>query len=217
MNNNSEVDIYYKNTMNSNSEHKENKMSVIYEMRFKNRIYIGSAFNFEKRKYHHIWHLKKGTHHNKKLQNSFDNSLLHENIEWRILEKDISFDDVYEVEQRYLDELFENTNPKDILNLSDKARHPRVFGAKHTDEFKQKLSERMTGSKRTDEVKKKMSDKAKERWSNPEYKKKMSESAKRRPSNRKGVKLSEETKRKISEAKLGTKYKKNKKTLDIVK
>ena len=29
MNNNSETDIYYKNTMNSNSEHKENKMAII--------------------------------------------------------------------------------------------------------------------------------------------------------------------------------------------
>ena len=211
MNNNSETDIYYKNTMNSNSETKENKMAVIYEMKFNDRIYIGSAFNFEKRKYHHIWHLKRGTHHNKKLQNSFDNSLLHHNFEWRVLEKDIPFDKVYEVEQRYLDELFENNNREDILNISDKARHPRVRGAKHTDEFKQRLSERMTGSKRTDEVKKKMSDLLKERWSNPEYRKKMSEAAKRRPSNRKGVKLSEETKRKISEAKLGTKYKKIKK------
>ena len=37
-----------------------------------NKFYIGSAVNFERRKSHHLWKLRRGNHSNKHLQSSWD-------------------------------------------------------------------------------------------------------------------------------------------------
>ena len=201
--------------MNNISKDKsmEKRMAVIYEITYNGRKYIGSAFDFNRRKYMHYWMLKRNEHSNPILQNVFNNMPSNEDLEWNILEENISQDNLYEVEQKYLDELFKLDKDK-IFNVSDKARHPRVTGWKHSEEYKKKMSNLMTGKKKSTEARKNMSNTKKELWKNPEYKKKMSEAAKRRPSNRKGVKLSAETKAKISASKLGTKYKKSKKFLE---
>jgi len=207
MNKLSKDDTYYKKTMNSYSKDKstEKKVAVIYEINFRGKTYIGSAFDIKRRKYMHNYKLKKGNHHNAKLQASFDNKIFTDELQFTILEKDIPIDKVYDVEQAYLDELFKNTKPEHIFNISERARHPRVTGWKHTDEWKKKNSERMSGFKHSEYTKAKMSISQKELWSNVEHREKMSDAAKKRPSNRKGVKLSEETKRRISEAKKGKK------------
>ena len=78
--------------------------------------------------------------------------------------------------------------------------HP-MFGKKHTEETKQKMSEAHKGKKHTEETKQKMSDSHKGENS-PMYGKKHSEEVKQKMSEaHKGKKLSEETKQKMSEAK----------------
>ena len=179
-------------------------MAYIYQITSKlnSKKYIGSAYNFENRKYKHLWCLKNQKHPNIHLQhhyNLYENDLIFE-----ILEEDIPNDILYTIEQLYLDNLFNSVDRELIFNMSASSEHPTVKGWLHTDEWKLKQSERRSGTIHSDEAKQKMSNILKERWMNDSvYRAKMSNSAKKRPSNRKGAILSEETKLKISKSKKG--------------
>lgn len=183
-------------------------MGCIYQITSKttSKKYIGSAFNFEKRKYQHLWHLENQKHPNTKLQNHYN--LYKDDLIFSLVEENISNDELHNVEQLYLNELFNSTDIKYIFNISQSSKHAFVIGWKHTEEWKKNQSEKMLGFTHNDETKEKMSNILKERWDNDiDYRNKMSDSAKKRPSNRKGVSLSEETKLKISKAKKGKKHK----------
>ena len=80
-------------------------MAFIYKiLNNKNgKFYIGGTNNFDKRKYQHVYHLKKGTHGNYKLQNDW-NAQAEEDFEFLILEE-VSDTDQFEREQTYLDGL----------------------------------------------------------------------------------------------------------------
>lgn len=187
-------------------------MACIYQITSKvsPKKYIGSAYNFERRKYQHIWSLSNQTHSNIHLQNHYN--LYKDDLVFEILQDDISNDVLYDVEQLYLDELFNSTDKHCIFNISPSSKNATVTGWKHTQEWKERQSERQLGFKHSDDTKEKMSNILKERWNNNiEYRNKLSDSAKKRPSNRKGIKLSEETKLKISMAKKGTSYEKTNK------
>ena len=80
-------------------------MACVYEIRnlINNKIYIGSAKNFEKRVKQHRYMLNSTTHKNKYLQNAWDKHSC-QNFKFTILEE-CTNEDKYKVEQKYLDNL----------------------------------------------------------------------------------------------------------------
>jgi group I intron endonuclease len=102
------------------------------------RIYIGSAVNFKKRKILHLHLLRKNRHANKKLQNHY-NKYGEEDIIFSIL-AGYDRDQLINAEQYFID-LY-----KPYFNLCQKAGS--TIGRKMSEESKQKLSERKKGIKR---------------------------------------------------------------------
>jgi group I intron endonuclease len=165
--------------------------SGIYIIKLKkgNYFYVGSSQYLNKRKLHHLSHLKRQKHCNKKLQNVFNK---HKDFKFEILEY-CQIENLVEKEQYYLDLLKPNLNilkkafssigykhSKEDLNkitefnrLISKTEKWRKGVSKSwfkkghitimSDENKKKLSERMRMYKPTEEVRKKMSEKAKQR------------------------------------------------------
>ena len=190
--------------------------SGIYQIRNKvnGKLYIGSTCNFKKRKSEHFnvgKCLKKGNHHNRYLQRSFnkygENSFVFEIIFL------CSIENLLYYEQKFLDFYV----VKNMYNIAPTAGNS--LGVKHSKKTKENMRKANLGRKHSEESKKKMSEAQKGNKNclgtklSEETKKKMSEA-------QKGRKHSEETKKKMSEAKKGKKpseeTKKNRiKTTDI--
>lgn len=140
--------------------------------------YVGSAsLSFDKRFSQHRHHLSKKTHHNRRLQNSY-NKYGADTFEYSILQYCPS-DICVKKEQWFIDVL----NPE--FNISKTASS--CLGVKHTKEVIEANRQRALGRKASEETKRKMS------------------LARKGKEGRKGIKLSEEHKRKMSQSKVGRK------------
>lgn len=141
------------------------------------RVYIGSAKNFKKRKKDHFNKLKSNCHGNKYLQN-FVNKYGIENIEFRVLAKCPS-EYCIKLEQFFLDS-FENKFNIRLVAESN-------FGLKASDETKQKMSKvrkgkavRGYGFIVTEETKSKMSEAGKNKVFTDEHKQNLKLAAQKR-------------------------------------
>lgn len=108
-------------------------MKGIYHIKNKvnNKVYIGSAVNFERRKFEHLHKLKKGIHHSYYLQKSWDKYGEH-SFEILLLEEVICDEDLINREQWWIDNSMSDYNMCKIAGS--------VLGYKHSDETKEKLS-----------------------------------------------------------------------------
>jgi len=165
--------------------------SGIYQIRnlIDNKIYVGSAVDFNNRKKRHLLNLRKQTHHSILLQRAY-NKYGSENFVFEVL-KECEREFLYTEEQKYLDDLRPYA-PKGY-NISELAcgcslpgsKNPMYgkkgldnpnFGSKRTQEQKETLSRALKGIKRSEEMRSKMSAIAKTRIGakNPVYGKKKS-------------------------------------------
>lgn len=142
-----------------------------------NEIYIGSAINFAKRKYYHLYDLKNNKHHSIILQNSF-NKHGEENFEFSVIEEVYEKENLIKREQYYIDTL----KPK--YNCSKTAGSP--LGVKHTLQARLNMSKAHLGKKLTTEsvAKRTLKQSGENHWS---YGKKRPEETKKKVSD--GVKL----------------------------
>lgn len=116
-----------------------------------NKCYIGSTYNFHKRKLQHFNTLKNKTHKNSKLQNAFD-KYGEENFEFGIIEY-VDLNGLLTSEQKWMDFF----NPEyniipfaDRREFSDSHREnlsKSHLGNKHTEESKIKISKASKGNK----------------------------------------------------------------------
>lgn len=129
----------------------------IIENKINEKFYIGSAVNITKRWGEHLFHLSKGSHKNKKLQNSF-NKYGKLCFEFLIVETCLK-EELIEREQYWIDVL---SATKDGFNINPRAGNAlgRKFpGRKLSEEHKRKLVASKIGKKRifTESWKKKLS------------------------------------------------------------
>ena len=159
------------------------------------RFYVGSAINLSVRKKQHFWHLKSNRHPNKFLQHDF-NKCGEQFFVFEILEYVQTLTDLTDIEQRYLNECFDNTQT--CYNICPVA-YSRL-GTTHSNEAKKKMSNAWSVERKKKLIKQSrelgLYSMAKEK--NPFYGKRHSEEAKRKISKaQKGRKLSEAHKAKI--------------------
>lgn len=161
------------------------KISCIYKISsIKNgKIYIGSAFNFSRRKYLHIWELKRLKHINQKLQRHFNKYGL-DDLVFEIIEVVEDKANLISREQHYIDTLNPWFNickvagncagriasPETCMkitksNLGKKAWNKGLKmgpawnkGKTNTPEHRAKISKANTGHIKTPETRKKLSD-----------------------------------------------------------
>lgn len=194
---------------------------VVYQIKNKlnGKIYIGSTVDKKRRWREHRNRLRQGRHNNSHLQKSW-NKYGANNFKFSVLEKIKNRDKILEREQYYLD------NKKPEYNISKKAR-AFAEGLHHTEETKQKISEKMKGENNpmyggghAKEVRRKMSESLKGK-NNPMYGKEHTEETRQKISERrKGKTFSEEHKQKIGKASKGEKNvraKLTKKKVKIIK
>lgn len=174
--------------------------SGIYKILCKenNRCYVGKTVNFKDRKKDHFWHLKKDTHTNQHLQNSYNKYGF----------DSFSFEIIYVCEEEYL-------NEKEISYIKELNAHVSLggfnlswggelsmLGMKHSEETIQKMRIAQAGKILSDEHKKKISESNKGKVFSEKTKQKMSENH-ADFSNEKhplwGTTHSEETRKKMSE------------------
>ena len=93
------------------STDKENCAGIYQIQNLENgRIYIGSAYCFKQRWHRHLVDLKKQRHHNKYLQNDY-NKYSENKFSFSVLEIcDLDKEKIRGLEQRYLDDLWKNTD-----------------------------------------------------------------------------------------------------------
>lgn len=103
--------------------------NVIYIIKstIDDRLYVGSSINFNLRVNQHKHHLRKGTHHSKKLQN-FVNKYGIDSIYFEVIHQCEKKEHLIHIEQKYIDEL------KPFFNIN-KVADSRL-GMKHTEESK---------------------------------------------------------------------------------
>lgn len=151
--------------------------SGIYQIRnlVDNKLYIGSAVNFKRRKYEHLLKLKRNKH-NKKFQNAF-NKYGEQNFVFEVIEFVEDKNKLLEHEQYWMDRF---NVYKNGYNATKEAGN--TLGLKLSNEAKDKLRKANLGKKLSEETKRKIS-----------------ETLKSKRIKRANRKLTEETKRKISE------------------
>lgn len=165
------------------------------------KIYIGSSRDLRKRKRDHFNSLRRNTHSNLPLQNSYNKygrKVFKFNVLFYCAEKDLLFWEQALLDYYGLDRLF---------NVSVDAQSP-MRGLQHSPETLQKISKSSTGRRHTKESREKIS--RSKKGKNPNKGCKLTAETKRRMSlaqkgNQKnlGKKHSDETKRKMSEAAKG--------------
>lgn len=164
------------------------------------KFYIGSAVNLRSRKSKHLSDLRKGKHHSKYLQNSY-NKHGEECFIVKVLEYVEDENNLLKVEQKYLDIYFLTGITYNICGIAGSP-----LGLKRSEEAKRKMSE--VKQNMSDETRVKMSESAKGKIISDETRKKMSlaqqnisnETRQKLSEARKGKKHSDEAKKKISEA-----------------
>lgn len=146
-----------------------------------NKIYVGSAVNYDKRWAAHEFYLNKGKHPNKHIQAAW-NKYGAENFEFIALELVEDKTKLLEREQYWIDTL------KPEYNICKTAGSN--LGIKYSEESKKKMSAWQIGRKMSDEAKAKMSTSAKGH------------------KNSLGMKHSEETRKRMSASRIGKKHSK---------
>jgi len=176
------------------------------------KIYIGSSVNINRRWIEHLHKLRKGNHYNDKLQAGFT-KYGEENFEFKLLEKVENREDLFVVEQKWLDETGCVT---DGYNLADKAFYQpeRKVDKETVDKFKESMAEYWASDK-FKELMKRNSEFLAKRGVSEETRRKISEAGRgRKPSEKaiaalvsrtKGIPKSEEARKKMSVAKTGYK------------
>lgn len=107
-----------------------------------NKVYIGSAIDFERRFYLHKLNLNKNQHHSRHLQSSW-NKYGFSNFEFIILEETNKDKNILlKIEQIYIDK-YQSANINFGYNINPKAGSS--LGVKRSDEFRKKSSERRKG------------------------------------------------------------------------
>lgn len=149
------------------------------------KCYVGQTVDFEKRKREHLYRAKNSIH-NMCFYNAIRKYGI-DNFRWEILCECNSKEELNEMEKYYI-KLY-NTKAPNGYNLTDGGEG--MFGFKHTDKAKKKMSESHVGIKRTDETKKKISETCKGNKHTDDTKKKISES-------KRGHSVSINTRKKIS-------------------
>ena len=168
--------------------------SGIYKITINNKLYVGYAKNFEKRKNKHYKMLIDKKHINPYLQNSF---IKYNEFNFDIIEE-CAEDELEEKEMFWIKEL--DTFEGDGYNLT--AGGGGFLGGIHTEEAKRKISEAGKGRTLSAEHKRKLSETHKGKTLSVETKRKISEANKGNQNNL-GKKRSAETRRKMSEAQKG--------------
>lgn len=124
-----------------------------------NKIYVGSAKGFKQRYRHHVESLRKGTHHNKHLQASFnkhgEDVFLFEVLE--VVEGEQS--ERLIAEQKHIDVLIKQGKWEETFNFKKKTI----------------AKSRSCFSKTPEETRKKRSESSKKMWQDPEYRRQQSE------------------------------------------
>lgn len=171
------------------------KMCGLYEVinSFTGTRYVGSSSDIISRFHGHRSALRLGKHKNGRLQNAW-NKYGKEAFVFEVICL-TSESDKIPVEQRLLDGAF--GSGEDLYNISPVA-DGGLTGRKHTEESKQKISEKATGRKLSEEHKRKIAEGGRGRKHSEETKAKMSAS-------NKGVIRSPETLKRMSEAQMGKK------------
>ncbi len=171
-------------------------MICIYNIRnlINNKIYIGSAINFNKRKIVHISRLNRNVHHSKYLQNSWN---IHgkENFIFEIVEQVDNKSKLIEREQVWINFFKPEYNMNPIAGSR--------LGTKATKETLEKMRLSRINYKVSEETKKKISESKLGKPLSKEHIKKLSISAKNRVSSFLGKTHSEYSKNKIRSKKLG--------------
>ena len=174
--------------------------SVIYKIKSiiqPDRIYIGSAVNYDKRRWEHIRELKRNRHHSVLLQRHF-NKYGASDLKFEILMHVNNVNLLISEEQKYID----LHNP--FFNICRKAGSS--LGFKHSEESKKKMSLARKGIKRSP-----MTQEQKEKLRNAHIGKKATRETKEKMRIKKsgknnvmfGKQHSEQAKEKMSQAKLG--------------
>lgn len=114
-----------------------------------NKMYVGSAVNFNRRKRVHLGLLRKNKHHSIKLQNSF-NKYGVDKFRFDILEVVASTQELISIEQKYLDDL------KPELNMTLVAGLNSHLGMKRSDETREKIRKSNTGRSVSEETREKI-------------------------------------------------------------
>lgn len=168
----------------------------IYQIKNKlnGKLYIGQTTNFDKRKYYHLYDLKRNKHRNKDLQSDWD-ELGEDSFEFSIIEtcnkSKLCEREVYWI--RHYGGI------EDCYNCTEGGLGSNGF--KHSEESIKKISENKTNP--SQETRNRISESAKKRKASPETREKISQSLRGKPSRNLGKKHSVETKRKIGEASKG--------------
>lgn len=119
-------------------------MYVIYQIKnvLDNKIYIGSAKNFGRRKSRHLTLLRQNKHHSKHLQNAFN---LHgqDSFIFEIVQEIEHPQEVYEIENQFIKLLKPEYNM-----MQDVFSH---IGLKRSKETCERISKALTGKKLSDE------------------------------------------------------------------
>lgn len=158
----------------------KNPISCVYKITFEKYIYIGSTSIFSKRKFEHLWKLKKGIHSNPILQNIFNK--YGENVLIFTIIEESSLEDLTKLEQKYID--FYN-DQSDLILINILLIAGNSSGYKQSEESNEKRRLSMTGkvlSKRSEEQCLQQSIRQKNRIITSEWKKNISKSLKGRPS-----------------------------------
>lgn len=131
---------------------KKEKQMVIYQITntINNKIYIGSAINYDTRIKRHLNDLKVGRHHSSKLQRSY-NKYGKEVFNFEIIEIITNIDLLIQIEQKWIDELKPEFNMTLIAGLNSH------LGMKRTQETKNKIRDKITGLTRSQDTKDKIS------------------------------------------------------------
>lgn len=127
------------------------------------RVYVGSAVNFQSRWRNHLYRLRKGNHHSKKLQNSW-NKHGESAFEFRVVEQ-VAREDLATREQHWIDTLrpFYNSRPDATTQAGFKQsastlQKMALAAANISDETRAKLRAAKLGTKASEETKRKMSE-----------------------------------------------------------
>ena len=141
-----------------------------------NKVYIGSAVNFDRRWKQHRQLLKLGQHHSGHLQYAW-NAYGEQSFTFDVIEEVSNLKHLLSYEQVYLDyyKSYEGDKGYNICKVAGSS-----LGVKHTEEHKKKMSEALKGRKHTEEARQKMSEAAKRRITTEETKQKLSEANKGR-------------------------------------